>query len=300
MSIISFVKTPVNIFISYSHVDTKYCEEFKKHMIGLERSGLAKPWTDHKISPGEKLDEKISDSIRNTDIMLLLVSVDFLNSDYCMSHEFKKALEKQNKEGKPIIIPIITRACDWKGIDEIKVLKALPTDGQSISSFRDPDQAYVEIVNSLRKIIESGTLDSVSFSKEAKNPDDEEVKLYLTKILEADIPNKFKGITYSESTYISEPSGIKIPMFESMAKRDYINFSADSEIGEDFYKVVNLEFPTRFHFQIIAEELQNLGWLDELKITSSRHRKYFHYKLKSTIDPETSLQRIKETSVLNG
>ncbi|XBD75668.1 toll/interleukin-1 receptor domain-containing protein [Akkermansia massiliensis] len=175
------MKTPVNIFISYSHVDTKYCEEFKKHMIGLERSGLAKPWTDHKISPGEKLDEKISDSIRNTDIMLLLVSVDFLNSDYCMSHEFKKALEKQNKEGKPIIIPIITRACDWKGIDEIKVLKALPTDGQSISSFRDPDQAYVEIVNSLRKIIESGTLDSVSFSKEAKNPDDEEVKLYLTK-----------------------------------------------------------------------------------------------------------------------
>lgn len=269
-------------------------------MIGLERSGLAKPWTDHKISPGEKLDEKISDSIRNTDIMLLLVSVDFLNSDYCMSHEFKRALENQNKEGRPIIIPIITRACDWKGIDEIRILKALPTDGQSISSFQDPDQAYVEIVNSLRKIIESGTLDSVIFSKEAKIPDDEEAKLYLTKILEAKVPNKFKGITYSESTYIHDPSAIKIRFFKLEAKRDYINFSTDPALGEDFYKVMNFKFPTRVHFEIIAEELQNLGWLDELKITSSRHRKYFHYKLKSTIDPEASLQRIKETSVLNG
>ncbi|PNC19690.1 hypothetical protein CXU22_01365 [Akkermansia muciniphila] len=293
------MKTPVNIFISYSHVDTKYCEEFKKHMIGLERSGLAKPWTDHKISPGEKLDEKISDSIRNTDIMLLLVSVDFLNSDYCMSHEFKKALEKQNKEGNPIIIPIITRACDWKGIDEIKVLKALPTDGQSISSFRDPDQAYVEIVNSLRKIIESGTLNAITLSKEAEIPDDEEVKLYLTKILEAKVPNKFKGITYSQEIENRNREGLSQFKFD----HDSIIFSADPEMGKNFYEVfpdLNLDFPTKFHFESITEELQNLGWLDGMKTTNNQYYNYTHYKLKSTINPETSLRRLRETPCLNG
>lgn len=146
-------KEGVKIFISYAHEDELYKDKLIKHLIGLKRKSIIKDWHDREILAGEHLDDEINQHLLEADIILLMISVDFLNSDYCYEKEMKKALEMHN-ENIARVIPIIVRKCDWMDSPFSK-LNALPTDAKDIKSWDDEDEAYMNIVDGIKKVVNS-------------------------------------------------------------------------------------------------------------------------------------------------
>lgn len=143
---------PVKIFYSYSHKDKKLRAQLETYLAGLRRKGLIFEWHDREIDAGEEWKEKIDANLQAADIVLLLISIDFINSDYCYGNEMKKALDK-HESGKALVIPIILRPCDWKDLPFGK-LQALPEDGKPITTLRNRETAFVNVAKGIQKAVE--------------------------------------------------------------------------------------------------------------------------------------------------
>ena len=142
----------LNLFISYSHKDEFYREQLQTHLSSLRRNSYIKDWSDRKIIPGEDWKGEIDDNLKNADIILFLVSPDFIASDYCNDIEVKTALEMHEKK-EARVIPTILRHCDWKETPFAN-LSALPLDAKPVSSWDDKDKAWLDIVEGIKKDIE--------------------------------------------------------------------------------------------------------------------------------------------------
>ena len=135
------------IFISYAHKDEELRQELEKHLAELERQKIVTTWSDEQIRPGEELDNAIQKELERADIILLLVSPDFLASTYCREVETVKALEQRKTQGT-ITIPVILRPCDWQRAPFGR-LKALPKDGKPVVQYPSRDDAFLEIAKAL-------------------------------------------------------------------------------------------------------------------------------------------------------
>lgn len=142
---------PVTLFLSYAHEDEAFCQEFKKHLRLLERQGLLSAWSDRQIPAGTNWAEEIDHQFEHASIILLLISADFLASDYCYSQEMTQALER-HAAGKAQVIPILLRSCDWKSAPFAR-LQMLPSDARPISTWHDQDEAWTNIVAELRRAL---------------------------------------------------------------------------------------------------------------------------------------------------
>src|SRR5438046_624453 len=100
------------LFFSYSHRDEEYREELEKHLAMLKRQGRISAWHDRRIVAGDDIDHTIDHHLEAADIILFLVSPDFLHSDYCYDVEARRAMERHER-GTCTVIPIILRPCDW-------------------------------------------------------------------------------------------------------------------------------------------------------------------------------------------
>jgi len=120
-------------------------------MAMLKRQGHVELWTDHCIRPGEPFDSTISEALEAADLVLLLVSPEFLHSDYCFSIEMQRALERATA-GAAEFVAVILRPCDWHSSD-IGRLKALPTDGQPVVKFPSLDDGFQDVVKHLRAML---------------------------------------------------------------------------------------------------------------------------------------------------
>ena len=139
------------IFISYSHRDDPLRAELDKHLALLRREGAIELWSDHRILPGSEFDKEISQALEAAEIILLLVSADFLASDYCFGIETRRALERHNS-GDAVVVPVILRACDWQH-SPFQHLNALPSGGREIAKWASPDDAFLNVVQGLRKLL---------------------------------------------------------------------------------------------------------------------------------------------------
>lgn len=142
----------LQLFVSYSHQDEELKNELVKHLSPLKRLNLIDAWHDRKISAGDKWDTAIADALNGADIVILLVSIDFINSRYCYDIEMESALERERK-GEVVVIPVIARDCMWK-TTEFARLQAAPTDGRAISSWPDRDEALTIVAERIREVAE--------------------------------------------------------------------------------------------------------------------------------------------------
>lgn len=142
----------VKIFISYSHLDEQFMLSLNKHLSTLKRQNEIETWDDRCIKPGDDWKGQIDNAVNTAHIFLLLISSDFLGSDYCNDIELKRALER-HEQGECTIIPIILRDCDWKSSFEIGRFEALPFKGRAISTWENMDSAFLSVVEGIRKLI---------------------------------------------------------------------------------------------------------------------------------------------------
>jgi hypothetical protein len=147
-------QSPINIFIAYSRKDKKYLGEMSSHLKALERQKFVdKIWYDGEIMAGEKWEDAIEKNLELAKVILLLISADFIASDYCHSKEMKRALER-HEAGKAIVIPVIVRDCDWEY--EAFAQLQIPNEGKAIANqpHGQRDTAYTNVVKAIRNVLE--------------------------------------------------------------------------------------------------------------------------------------------------
>jgi internalin A len=141
------------MFISYSHEDERLRNELETHLKLLQRQGLLETLCDRKIGAGEDWKRGIDDSLERADIILLLISPDFMVSDYCYEEEMKRAMAR-HESGEARVIPIIVRDVNWARAPFAK-LQALPKDGRAVLKWGDKDSAWRNVSEGLEKVVEA-------------------------------------------------------------------------------------------------------------------------------------------------
>lgn len=142
---------PIKLFFSYSHQDEELRDELAKRLKTLERHKVIESWSDRQIGAGRNWAQEIEDNLKSADIILLLVSSDFLYSDFCNEVELRQAMER-HAAGEACVIPIILRPCYWQ--DEVfAILQALPKNAQPITLWANQDSAFLDVYNGIRSAI---------------------------------------------------------------------------------------------------------------------------------------------------
>jgi hypothetical protein len=138
----------IRVFISYAHADEALRQELGKHLVSLKHQGLVEIWHDREIGAGEEWVKAIDANLKSADVILLLVSSDFLASRYCYEVEFKEAL-RRHESGEAVVIPVILRPCVWQSLPFGK-LQSATHDGLPITKFPTLDDGFVEVVRAIR------------------------------------------------------------------------------------------------------------------------------------------------------
>lgn len=154
------------VFFSYSHADEDLRDQLEKQLAMLKRQGVIETWHDRRIGAGQELGQVIDDHINSDDIILLLVSPDFIASDYCYDIEMKRAMER-HEAGEAIVIPVILRACDWHHAPFGKLL-GTPKDGKPVTQWPDRDEAFLQVARSVRDA--AGRISGSQAPATVKNP----------------------------------------------------------------------------------------------------------------------------------
>jgi WD40 repeat protein len=144
---------PVKLFFCYAHEDEPLLNKLKSQLSPLRRQGLIEMWHDRDISAGTKWEEEIDTHLNEANIVLLLVSPDFMDSDYCYGVELQRALER-DRRGEARVIPVILRPVYWQGV--LGTLQALPTDAKPVMSslWHYEDEALFNVTEGIRKVVE--------------------------------------------------------------------------------------------------------------------------------------------------
>jgi formylglycine-generating enzyme required for sulfatase activity len=134
----------IEVFISYSKQDKELRDGLLAHLRILEGEEII-TWHDRQILPGTRWDEEIRARLNDADIILLLISADFLNTDYCKEVEIPEALRRQ-ESGEATVMPVILRQCGWK-YTPLASIQAYPEKAKPIKSWSDIDEAYTNVVD---------------------------------------------------------------------------------------------------------------------------------------------------------
>jgi TIR domain len=195
---------PVEVFYAYSHKDEKLRDKLEIHLSILRQKSLIINWCDRQIEAGKDWKKEIVSHLNTAQVILLLISPDFLASGFCYSIEMQEALERQ-KCGEVLVIPIILRPTSWEDTP-IGMLKALPEDAKPITTWRNRDKAFYDVAMHIQNAI------SERFSSPLhKSSYDEYVSSdykHIKKIHEANIQFKLLALSKEHTlNYIFEWHG---------------------------------------------------------------------------------------------
>lgn len=142
---------PVSLFYSYSHKNEALRDELETHLSLLKRQGVIRGWHDRRITAGTEWEGQLDQHFDAVKVILLLVSADFLASDYCYDIEMTRAL-KRHEAGTARVIPVILRPCDWHAAPFGK-LQALPRDGKPVAAWKNRDEPFADVARGIREVV---------------------------------------------------------------------------------------------------------------------------------------------------
>jgi methyl-accepting chemotaxis protein len=142
------------IFFCYAHEDEGLLQKLKAHLKSLKHQGLIDQlWHARDISAGSEWETEISTHLNAADIILLLISSAFMNSDYCIGKELRQAIKRhERKEAR--VIPVILSPVYWQ-VSPLNNLQACPTDAKPITGpgWHSQDEALLNVVESIIRAI---------------------------------------------------------------------------------------------------------------------------------------------------
>ena len=139
----------LRLFISYSHRDQEFAEALRTHLKSLERTGVVEVWYDRMIPAGAIWRGEIDRNLEGAHVIIILLSADFFESDYCYQGEMGRALER-NRAGEALVIPVVVRAVVWEN-SPLGELQALPEGARPVVEWEYPDRAWTSVVLGILK-----------------------------------------------------------------------------------------------------------------------------------------------------
>lgn len=146
------IDSPTKIFIAYSRDDNEYLKSLRNHLKPICKANNIIIQSDGEILPGQIWGDEISHFLNTADIVVLLISSSFMNSDYIINVELPKSLERE-RLGECKVIPVIVRPC--AGWDQLIFNQALPKDGKPISLWNNEDSAFVDVVRGIERAVQN-------------------------------------------------------------------------------------------------------------------------------------------------
>ena len=144
----------LKIFISYSHKDEEFKDELVTMLAGLQRRKIVDAWQDRRIEVGDDWSQSIETAMNECDLAVLLVSPDYLASDFIQEKEQPRFLQRR-KDLKAKIIPIIVRPCMWLSEPELSAIQSLPRDNKAVITFSkdngERDEVWTAIAQEIAK-----------------------------------------------------------------------------------------------------------------------------------------------------
>jgi hypothetical protein len=144
-------QSPANVFIASALADTWCLRQLEAHLSMLKREGGISTWCNRQLMPGTDWAGVLDRRLEQALLILLLVSADFLASEYCYQVEVQRALEL-HEAGRALLVPVIVRPVDWKHAP-FAHLHALPAAGRAITAWGNRDKAFVDVVSGIREAV---------------------------------------------------------------------------------------------------------------------------------------------------
>jgi formylglycine-generating enzyme required for sulfatase activity len=141
----------IRLFCSYSRKDESLRQELETHLSMLKRGNLV-TWYDRLLEPGSNWDDRIKQELDTAEIILLLVSPDFLASNYIYETEVERAIER-HKAGTACVIPVLLRPTDIEGLELFK-LTGYPKGLKPVTQWQDRDEAFLDVVKGIRQAVD--------------------------------------------------------------------------------------------------------------------------------------------------
>lgn len=142
----------IKIVLCYAQEDEALLLKLEQQLSPFKRQGMIDVWHDQNISAGADWKREIDQHLNAAHVVLLLISPDFLASDYCYSIELKRAVERYARE-EVLIIPIILRPVSWQGTP-FGMLQALPAKARPVTDWSDLDKALFNVAVGIRRAVE--------------------------------------------------------------------------------------------------------------------------------------------------
>ncbi len=194
----------IKIFFCYAHEDEALLNKLKAHLKPFQLEGLIELWYDRDISAGTEWEREISKHLNTADIILLLISPDFMASEYCYSIEMKRAVERHECE-EARVIPVILRPVYWQ-IEKLGGLQALPKDGKPVigSHLNNIDEAFLDIAKGIRRVVTSVRPHTAVplLENRLSTPQKQFLKVFLSQAGEQAVEKKFSYIRQGKIRYL--------------------------------------------------------------------------------------------------
>lgn len=152
MPVASSVRGARRVFVSYARVDEQYRHRLAVHLAPLVRDGLIDVWCDQAVAAGSDWERDIRHQLATADIVILLVTPDFVASSYCFEVELPEVLRRNEQEGLRVL-PVLVKSVDLANLP-IGKFQSLPTDLRPISAWRDADEAWLQVARGVRATAE--------------------------------------------------------------------------------------------------------------------------------------------------
>jgi len=131
-----------NIFISYSHNDSEYLDRLMVHLKPLQRQGIIDPWVDTRLLAGDRWKTEIEKSLNSAKAAILLISADFLASDFIIENELPPLLSNAEKKGT-LIIPVILKPCRFLREATLNIFQAINSPDTPLSSMDENEKELI-------------------------------------------------------------------------------------------------------------------------------------------------------------
>ncbi|MCB0211494.1 MAG: SIR2 family protein [Anaerolineae bacterium] len=143
-----------SIFISYSQKDDAAKDKLLSHLGVLQRAGLISLWSADQIGAGDEWAQAIDQAIARAKVAILLISANFLTSDFILSQEVPKLLKRRQEEGL-VVFPVITTACAWRMVDWLAEMQVRPQSGKPVygDGGSHVDEDFAEIAVEVGRIV---------------------------------------------------------------------------------------------------------------------------------------------------
>jgi tetratricopeptide (TPR) repeat protein len=148
----TFSMEPIEVFYSYAREDEELRDRLSNHLRLLVRQGVISDWWDRKITPGENFAENIDEHLERARVILLLISSDFIASDYCYEIEMTRAL-KRHEAGDARVVGVLLRPVLWEDSPFSK-LNVLPIDARPVTSWPDVDEAFANVAAGIKAVVQ--------------------------------------------------------------------------------------------------------------------------------------------------